>query len=65
MSLVRLQMELNDTDGSKVPLFFHTDGRGGELTAAHVQKGYTIAILYAQCHTFLYGRAGIRHEDPN
>ena len=59
-----LQMEVNDIDGRKVPLFFYTDGRGSELTPPKVQKGYTIAILYAQRHAFMFDEPGIRHEDP-
>lgn len=63
-SMVRLQIELKDVDGKDVPLFFYTDGRGNELAASKVQKGYTVAILYAQRHAFMYSEPGIRHEDP-
>jgi len=63
-SLLRLQMDINDVDGRKVPLFFYTDGRGSELAPAQVQKEYTVAILYAHRHAFMFDKPGIRHEDP-
>jgi hypothetical protein len=63
-SLLRLQMEINDVDGKKVPLFFYTDGRGNELAPKQVKKGYTVAILYARRHAFQFEEPGIRHEDP-
>jgi hypothetical protein len=62
--LLRLQLEINDIDGKKVPIFFYTDGRGSELASAQVQKGYTVAILNAQRHAFMFDEPGIRHEDP-
>lgn len=62
--LLRLQMEVNDIDGRKVPLYFYTDGRGSELAPALVQRGYTVAILYAKRHAFMFDEPGIRHEDP-
>lgn len=61
---LRLRMEISDIDGRKVPLFFYTDGRGSELAPAQVQRGYTVAILYAQRHAFVFDEPGIRHEDP-
>ena len=63
-TLVRLQMEIKDVDGRKIPLYFYTDGRGSELAPAQVQRGYTVAILYAQRHAFMFCEPGIRHEDP-
>lgn len=60
----RLHMEIRDIDGRKVPLFFYTDGRGSELESAKIQSGYTVAILYAQQHAFMFDEPGIRHEDP-
>ena len=63
-TLLRLQMEIKDVDGREIPLYFYTDGRGSELAPAQVQRGYTVAILYAQRHTFMFGEPGIRHEDP-
>jgi len=63
-TLLRLQMDIKDVDGTTVPLFFYTDRRGSELAPSQVQKGYTIAILYAQRHAFMFSEPGIRHEEP-
>ncbi|KAK7888373.1 hypothetical protein LTR67_008719 [Exophiala xenobiotica] len=63
-TLLRLQMDVKDVDGATVPLFFYTDGRGSELAPSQVRKGYTIAILYAQHHAFMFSEPGIRHEEP-
>jgi hypothetical protein len=63
-TLLRLQIDIKDVDGTTVPLFFYTDGRGSELAPSQVQKGYTIAILYAQRHAFMFSEQGIRHEEP-
>ncbi|KAI1302032.1 hypothetical protein F5Y03DRAFT_362542 [Xylaria venustula] len=62
--LVRLRMVVKDVDGTTIPLYFHTDGRGSELAPAQVQKGYTVAILDAEYHQFMSSEVGIRHEDP-
>jgi hypothetical protein len=63
--LARLQMSIKDIDGTTIPLFFfYTDGRGRELAPSQVQKAYTVAILYAQRHTFMTSETGIRHEEP-
>jgi hypothetical protein len=61
---LRLQMTIKDVDGMTVPLFFHTEGRGGELEPSLIQKGYTIAILYAEFHAFAFSEPGIRLEEP-
>ncbi|KAI0858172.1 hypothetical protein F4860DRAFT_486977 [Xylaria cubensis] len=63
-TLIRLQMEIKDVDGTTIPLFFYTDNRGNELDPEQVQKGYTVAILYAERHQFMSFEVGIRHEDP-
>ncbi|KAH8158238.1 hypothetical protein CIB48_g10003 [Xylaria polymorpha] len=63
-TFVRLQMEIKDVDGRKIPIFFHTDGRGAELPPTLVQKGHTVAILYAHSHMFMSMDVGIRHEEP-
>jgi hypothetical protein len=62
--LLCLQMEIKDVNGRKILLYFYTDGQGSELAPAQVQRGYTVAILYTQRHTFMFGEPGIRHEDP-
>ncbi|MCJ1386334.1 hypothetical protein MMC17_009460 [Xylographa soralifera] len=63
-SLLRLQMEIKDINGTTIPRYFYTDSRGSELALGQVQKGYTVAILYAECHAFMFCKPGIRHEDP-
>ncbi|PMD28000.1 hypothetical protein NA56DRAFT_560672 [Hyaloscypha hepaticicola] len=63
-TVIRLHMEIEDVDGVKIPLYFYTDSRGSELAHSRIQKGYTVAILYAKRHAFLYCEPGIRHEDP-
>ncbi|KAF2679583.1 SET domain-containing protein [Lentithecium fluviatile CBS 122367] len=64
ITLHHLELELTDIDDKKSSLHFYTDGRGSELAPAQIQKGYTVAVLYAQCRVFTYGDPGIRHEDP-
>lgn len=63
-SLPRLQIEIKDVDDTKIPLYFYTDSRGSELVPGQIQKGYTVAILYAERHAFMFCEPGIRHEDP-
>jgi len=63
--IIRMQMAIMDVDGKTTQLFFYTDGRGREIAPPQLQKGYTVAILYAQRHTFMFEREqGIRHEHP-
>ena len=61
---LRLQMTIKDVDSKTIPLFFHTEGRGGELEPSLIQKGYTVAILYAEFHAFAFSEPGIRLEEP-
>ncbi len=56
-------MEIKDVKGATIPLYFYTEGRGSELTPGRVQKGYTVAVLYAERHAFQFCEPGIRHED--
>ncbi|OBT86392.1 hypothetical protein VE02_05288 [Pseudogymnoascus sp. 03VT05] len=63
-TLVRLQMDVKDVEGMTIPLFFYTIDRGDELAPSQVQKGYTIAILYAERHAFMFSEPGIRLEEP-
>ncbi|KAI1419748.1 hypothetical protein F5Y12DRAFT_720345 [Xylaria sp. FL1777] len=63
-TLFRLQMEIKDVDGTKIPLYFYTSSRGRELDPAQVKQGHTVAILYAERHQFMSCESGIRHEDP-
>jgi hypothetical protein len=63
-TLHHLELELTDIDNKKLPLHFHTDGRGSELVPEQVEPGHTVAVLYAQRRAFTYSDPGIRHEDP-
>ncbi|KAL8668533.1 MAG: hypothetical protein Q9168_006837 [Polycauliona sp. 1 TL-2023] len=65
LMFARLQMSIKDVNGRDSPLFFYTDGRGREVAPALIQKGYTVAVLYATQHAFIYDKPGIRHEDPS
>lgn len=62
--LHHLELELMDVDDKKIPLHFYTAGRGSEFTAAQIQKGYTVAVLYGKRRVFMHGNPGIRHQDP-
>jgi hypothetical protein len=63
-TLHHLEMGIKDVDGGKILLHFYTNSRGSKLAPAQVQKGYTVAILYAKRHVFKFGEPGIRYEDP-
>jgi hypothetical protein len=63
-TLVRLQVDIKDVNDKTFPLFFYASGGGSELSPSLVQKGYTVAILYAQYHGFAFSEPGFRHEDP-
>lgn len=63
-SLLRLQMTIKEVDSMTIPLFFYTEGRGSELEISLIQKGYTVAILYAEFHAFAFSEPGIRLEEP-
>ncbi|KAF1837624.1 hypothetical protein BDW02DRAFT_627740 [Decorospora gaudefroyi] len=65
MTLHHLALRLTDVDNKNIPLHFETNDRGSELTAKQIQKGYTVAVLYAQRRTFTYGDPGISLEDPH
>ncbi|KAH6613217.1 hypothetical protein C7974DRAFT_322137 [Boeremia exigua] len=64
ITLHHLELELTDADDKKIPLHFNTDGRGSEFSIAQLRKGYTVAILYAERHTFIHGDPGIKLIDP-
>ena len=61
-AIVRLRLVVQDKAKHRVPIAFHTDRRGQELDRALLQKGYTVAILYAEHHGFMDMTEGIRHE---
>ncbi|KAH6842235.1 hypothetical protein B0I37DRAFT_314285 [Chaetomium sp. MPI-CAGE-AT-0009] len=60
---IRLRLITKDKSGLEVPVAFYTPGRGNELDPLCVQKGFTVAVLYAEQHGFLDMTVGIRHED--
>ncbi|KAL4860602.1 hypothetical protein BDV12DRAFT_204871 [Aspergillus spectabilis] len=62
--LTRLHMKIRDVEGRELPLFFYTEGRGSELGSVDIQNGYTVAILHARQHAFMFDEPGIRLEDP-
>jgi hypothetical protein len=62
--LLCLQIEIKDVNSIIILLYFYTDSQGNELAPTQVQKGYTVAILYAERHTFMSFEISIRHEDP-
>jgi hypothetical protein len=61
---LRLRLIVKDKSGRTVPIAFYTDGHGLELDPSYAQKGFTVAIFYAEQHGFLDLSVGIRHEDP-
>ncbi|KPM46529.1 hypothetical protein AK830_g110 [Neonectria ditissima] len=61
-SLVRLHMNVKDVAGNTVLLSFHTEQRGSEIEPYRICEGYTVAILYAQQHAFMFSEPGIRVE---
>ena len=62
IGLLRLGLEVRDTAGACVPVFFHTDDRG-ESFALRCRKGATLAVLYPNRHNFLDMSVGLRIED--
>lgn len=60
----RPEMEVKDVLGTKVQLLVCPDEYDGELALSQVQKGYTIAILYAQRHKNQVLEAKIRNVKP-
>ena len=58
-----LRMDIRDIDGTEAPLIY-TDGPGGGTAPAQVQRGYTVAILYAHRHMFKHGETGILCNSP-
>lgn len=57
-------MEVRDIDGTKFPVYFHTESGSEELVFGLAQKGHTVAILLASRHMFVSGEVGIRHQNP-
>lgn len=63
-TLHHLEFKTRYIDDRIVPIHFYTDGLGKEVTPSLIQKGHTIAVLYATLHKFMFDAPGIRHEDP-
>ncbi len=59
---LRMRLIVKDKTGHMLPVAFYTPGRGlgEELDPRFVQKGFTVAILYAEQHGFLDMTVGIR-----
>lgn len=64
-AFLRLRLIVQDKAKHRIPIAFHTDERGQELDRALLQKGHTVAILYAEHHGFMDMTEGIRHETPS
>ncbi|KAL2003085.1 hypothetical protein VTN02DRAFT_5029 [Thermoascus thermophilus] len=62
---VRLRLIVRDMAGREVPVAFYTDGKGREIPQSQLQRGHTVAILYAEQHGFLDFTIGIRLEESN
>jgi hypothetical protein len=62
--LLCLQIKIKDINGITILLYFYTNSQGSELAPEQVQKGYTVAILYTERHTFMFCEPGICYKDP-
>ncbi|KAG6336240.1 hypothetical protein ID866_2859 [Astraeus odoratus] len=60
--LVRLMLEVEDREGNRVLVAFHTDDRGAMIRDL-CKRGHTIAVLYATQHTFAFSPPGLRLEE--
>jgi len=61
-ALVRLTLEVEDKEGHKFLVAFHTDDRGAAFQGL-CNAGSTIAVLYATQHTFAFSPPGLRLEE--
>ncbi|KAH0834727.1 hypothetical protein J3R83DRAFT_10278 [Lanmaoa asiatica] len=59
---VRLMLEVEDKEGHKMLVAFHTTDRGASYQAI-CTPGSTIAVLYATQHAFAFSPPGLRLED--
>ena len=64
-TLHHLEFELKDVNDKRMPLHFNTPGLGSEVSNEQIRIGYTVAVSYATYHVFVYGKPGIRHEEPD
>ncbi|KAI6048013.1 hypothetical protein EDC04DRAFT_2620972 [Pisolithus marmoratus] len=59
--VVRLALQVEDTEGHRLLVAFHTDDRGAAFMD-QCKEGHTIAVLYATQHTFAFSPPGLRLE---
>ncbi|KAI6112463.1 hypothetical protein EDD16DRAFT_1166385 [Pisolithus croceorrhizus] len=59
--LVRVALEVEDKEGHRLLVAFHTDDRGVAFKD-QCKEGHTIAVLYATQHTFAFSPPGLRLE---
>ncbi|KAK5989088.1 hypothetical protein PT974_10586 [Cladobotryum mycophilum] len=62
--IARPRLVVRDKTGRRIPIAFHTDNRGNELAPSLIQKGNTIAVLYAELYRFIDSFIVIHHEGP-
>lgn len=60
--VVRLTLDVEDREGNRLLVAFHTDDRGAAFRNLCV-RGHTIAVLYATQHTFAFSPPGLRLEE--
>ncbi|KAF5230685.1 hypothetical protein FANTH_13745 [Fusarium anthophilum] len=79
LTLVRLQMEVKDVAGKRIPILFYTDGRGSEIAPSQLFEGcaFLCNLVFAPCNNLplTRGRSVVssrplqllcksRHEQP-
>jgi hypothetical protein len=64
MTLYHLELQLTDVDHKIFPLQFNTASRGNKMQSANNCKGYTVAVLFAKHHAFMYSNPSVDHVDP-
>ncbi|KAK0743501.1 hypothetical protein B0T18DRAFT_490216 [Schizothecium vesticola] len=60
-NFIRLRLIVK-SGGARVPIAFYTDDRGAGF-ASQANRGYTVAVLYAEQHPFLDMTTGMRVEE--
>jgi hypothetical protein len=61
-TIFRVRLVAKDKSGEEFPIAFYLDN-GANQDFSILQKGHTVAILYAEQHHFLDMTVGIRQED--
>jgi len=62
-TLIRLQMDVKDVAGQRIPIFLLTDSRSSKTAPSQLHKAYTIAVLYAKQHAFSVSEPRIHIEN--